>query len=450
MKKTLLFILTALSTGLYAQEHFSGISTSRRVGLLNATINPAELTNMKCDYEINLFNFSANVANNKVSFGDLVGGEDDFEDQIFSGSEPLNMKADVEILGPAFGFKLDKWAFGISTGAKIKAAVIDINTDFGRALTEGDAETIDFIDPLIDANYNQRLASVSWGEIGISAAREIYDSEEHSLSAGVTLKLLFPGSYANMSIGGLQGTLENDGNGDLVLTDASGNMTIAYSGSLAGDFTDSGNYSEFFAGGLNGFGTDIGVNYRWKDINDTTGNTYRLNAGLAVKNLGSMTLKDDNNVSNEYEIVEGQDINLSQFEDVTDLEEIEQILIENGYVTLDQSNKGFKIKMPAVFTAYADVRVLSRLFFTGFVQQKLNEDGKNDQITTQNIVSFIPRYSSRGFEAYIPLTYNEISDFTAGFGLRVGGFFLGSGSILSAALSDTKQADLYLGFRFGW
>ncbi len=450
MKKPLLFIFTVLSTGLYAQEHFSGISTSRRVGMLNTTINPAELVNMKGNYEINIFNFSAGVANNKLSFGDLTGSDEDFEDMIFEDGEPLNMKADIEILGPAFGMKTGKWAFGISSAAKVKAAVIDIDNNFGRALTNPDMEATDLVDPLINSPYNQRLASVSWGEIGLTAARTIYNTEEHELSAGVTLKLLFPGSYANMSVNKLRGELTNNAEGDLLLTDASGSMSFAYSGSLAGDFTDSGNYSEFFAGGLNGFGTDIGINYQWKTPNDTIGNGYRINAGLSVRNLGSMTLKDDNNESSRYTINEGETLNLNDLDDVSDLEEIEQILIESGFVTLDQTSKDFKIKMPAVLSAYVDARVLSRLYVTGFVQQKLNENDKDDQITTQNIVTFIPRYSSRGFEAYVPLSYNEISDFTAGFGFRVGGFFLGSGSLLSAAFSETKQADLYLGMRIGF
>lgn len=456
MKKPLLFIFTVLSTGLYAQEHFSGISTSRRVGMLNATLNPAELVNMKTDYEINLINFSVNVANNKATFGELTGGGDeDFEDIIFEEGDPLNMRADVEILGPSFAFKLDKWGFGISSAAKIRANIVDVDVALGRALTGDEADEVAIATSIIEAGYNQKVSATSWGEIGLSAAREIYESEEHKLSAGVTLKLLFPGSYVNMGAGNFSGRVTTEIDGDARLDDARANLNFAYSGSLGEDFGDSGNYSKFFAGGLNGFATDIGINYRWKDVADSTGVGYRLNAGLAVRNLGSMKFKDDNNESTDYELLvpdfDGQDgLDLTQFEDVENIEEIEDILLESGYVSIDQSNKDFKVKLPAVFSAYADVRLLSRLYFTGFVQQKINEDGDNNQIATQNIVTFIPRYSSRGFEAYVPLSHSEIAGFTAGFGFRVGGFFLGSGSILSAALGETNQADLYLGMRIGF
>lgn len=171
MKNTLLLTFGLLSTGVFAQEHFSGINTSRRIGLLNANINPAELTNLKNDYEVNIFNFSGNIANNKLTFGDLTGSDEDFEDMLFAGSEPVNMRADVEILGPAFGFKLEKWAFAISTGAKIKADVIDVNPALGRALTNG-VTSIAEVDDII-ANYNQKTSATTWGEIGFSVARDL-------------------------------------------------------------------------------------------------------------------------------------------------------------------------------------------------------------------------------------------------------------------------------------
>ena len=87
---------------------------------------------------------------------------------------------------------------------------------------------------------------------------------------------------------------------------------------------------------------------------------------------------------------------------------------------------------------------------TLFLQQKMNSDSANDQITSQNIFSVTPRVSLGFFEAYLPVGVNEISGTTAGLGFRLGGFFLGSNSILTAVTNDSKQADFYTGFRFGF
>lgn len=447
MRKIVLLAFSILSTATFAQEHFSGISTSRRVGLLNAKLNPAELVNMKSKYEVNVFNFSANVANNKMTFGDLVGGNDNFEEMLFAGSKPLNLRGDIEILGPAFGFKVDKWAFGIASSAKIRVSFVDINTTLGNAVTNGGIDNISEVYEVLSSE-NQRASGTSWGEIGLSIAREVYDSEEHRISAGATFKLLFPGTYANMGVSQFEGTIENNA-GDVTLTDASASVNFAYSGSLAGDFSDSDNFTEFFAGGLNGFSTDIGVNYQWKAVDSTK---YRINAGLAIRNLGSMTFKDDNNESTNYELsIQGnQSLDLNQFEDAESIQDIENILLTSGYLTMEQAGRDFKVKLPAVLSTYADVNIYGNWYATAYLQQRMNEDNDNDQIAVQNILSITPRFSTKYFEAFAPIADNEVSGFTAGIGFRLGGFFIGSGSILSAAIGDTNQADAYFGFRTGF
>ena len=83
------------------------------------------------------------------------------------------------------------------------------------------------------------------------------------------------------------------------------------------------------------------------------------------------------------------------------------------------------------------------------MNQKINDDSKNDFITTQNSYTLIPRFTTKWFETFVPLASNEISGFTSGIGFRVGGFFMGSNSVFSALANNGKQADLYLGIRFG-
>lgn len=444
MKKPLLFIVTLLCANTYAQEHFSGINTSRRTGILNASVNPAELANLKNEMEVNVFTFSANVSNNKITFGDLVGG-DDLGDLIFEGDEPVNLRADVEILGPSFAMKYNKWAFGIQTAAKIKTNLVDIDTNLGNAIVNASDDLL-IGQANIVTDYNQRASATAWGEIGFSAAREVFENETHKVAAGATLKLIFPGTYANMSADRFTGTIENVG--PLIgLTDTHTNVNLAYSGALGDSFTDSSNFSEFFAGGLNGFAADLGVNYQWKDENEG----YKINAGASVKNIGSMTFKDDNNVNKSYvvDIPDGQYLDLRQFEDVDNIDDVEAILFNSGYATLTESEKDFKIKQPTMLSLYADVKVYDKWYVTGFLQQNLSDASNNNRVGSQNVFTVTPRYSTSFFEAYAPFSHNEISGFTAGVGFRIGGFFIGSGSILSAAIGKTTQADAYMGFRFG-
>ena len=65
MKKALLLLLlVAISS--YSQDHYSGITTSKRVGILNIGLNPSELANLNNHFEIQLFSTSLNVSNNEL------------------------------------------------------------------------------------------------------------------------------------------------------------------------------------------------------------------------------------------------------------------------------------------------------------------------------------------------------------------------------------------------
>ena len=91
-----------------------------------------------------------------------------------------------------------------------------------------------------------------------------------------------------------------------------------------------------------------------------------------------------------------------------------------------------------------------KFYITGQLQQKLNDNNNNDQITAHNSFSIIPRINLGFFEAYIPFSNNEISGANTGVGFRLGGFYLGSGSVVSALINDSKQIDFNMGFRWAF
>lgn len=453
MKKQLLLCCSLLTLTAFSQEHFSGINISKRSGLLNATVNPAELVNMSRKFDVAVFNTSVNVSNNKIKFNDIMKGEN-LEEKIFTGSDPTSIRLDVLIQGPSVAMKYKKWAFAIASAGNIKANATDVDVNFGNAVTNsflGSAQ--------INSNYNQRMNAASWGEINLSAARNIFENDDHKFSGGVTLKLLFPGSYMNMGVDKLQGEVTNDiTTGDVYLYNATANVNFSYSGSLANSYNDNSNYTSLFAGGLNGIGADFGFNYQWKekvqvttDGGDKTVDEYKLNAGLSFRNMGSMTFKDDNNESANYQlnIPTTNPLNLADFENSESVRDIEQVLIDRGYLTKQSSNGDFRVKLPAVLNAYVDYKIHNKWYVSAYTQQKLSDDSQNDFTTIQNIITLTPRFAGKNYELYLPLSSNEVSGFTTGFGFRLGGFFLGSGSIVTAALNNSKQADIYMGFRFG-
>ena len=449
MKKIIICLFVLQILPMTAQEHFSGITTSKRVGILSGGINPSEFANLSSKIEINLFASSFNVSNNKVGFKDIINGNN-IENLIFAGNDPVNFSIDAQFAGPSVAIKALGWGFGISTKSFVKANIIDVDPNLGDAVTNNGISSI-LAQTIISNNYNQRLNTTAWGEIGFSAARQIFANKLHKLNGGITLKLLFPGAYANIGAGNFKGTITQQPNG-LFLSDAKASLNIAYSGSLSGNYNNVSDYTSNLFGSLNGMATDIGFDYQFLP----SGKNYRLKVGAAIKNMGSMTFKGNNNYATDYSLtipaatLLEPGFNLNKLDNAESIKDIEKILKDNNVITSTPQKNDFKVKLPTVLNLYADVNIVPKLNVTLFLQQKMNNNNANDQITSQNSFSVTPRINLGFFEAYIPVGFNEISGTTGGLGFRLGGFFLGSNSIITALTNDSKQADIYFGTRFGF
>src|SRR6476660_4271360 len=212
--------LLALST-VSAQQHFAGANTSSRGGLVNGMLNPAELANFTAKYDVIIFAPSVIASNNKIGFSELIGG-DQLEEKLFQGEETVNLRIDSEILGPGFAFSYNKWTFAFSTRANIRFDLVDVDPNIGDAIVNGGLNSL-VNSTTLNNDYNQRMSGTSWGEVGLSVAKNLYDDGTHRLGAGATLKILFPGSYANFGANNFSGTI-NYIAGDVELTDATANL----------------------------------------------------------------------------------------------------------------------------------------------------------------------------------------------------------------------------------
>lgn len=452
MKKRHLIAMAFVGLCAQAQEHYAGIGLSSRVGVLNTQFNPAELNNMSDKFDINLFGISANVSNNKLTVNDLVNN-DNLENVLFRGTDPVNLRADVQVSGFGMGIKFKRFALGLSTKIYGNMDIIDVDSRLGDAFVNAGINSI-FGTTTVSNNYNQRVNGTAWGEVAGTVAFSLINKEKHKFNVGFTGKLLLPGSFANMGMDKFTGTISRVG-GVAYLTNTQASVNFAYSGELANSFTQFDNYSKSAIGSVGGAGFDLGVNYQWRDKAPEdlkkNQNRYKLNLGMAIRNVGSMTFKDPNNKSTNYTLsIQGtQSLNLNQFENVESIQDIETILLNSGYLTKTTSNKDFKVSLPTTFVLYADVKVISKLFISGYLQQRVKSIDVNDQIATQNNFTITPHLNLGFFEFFLPFTQNEISGFNTGLGIRAGGFYLGSGSGITALMNNAKQADIYLGWRFG-
>ncbi len=446
-----------------AQQPFIGIQNGPRKGMASAIMNPAELSNLGKKVEVNFFSAQIGLSNNVLSFQDMLRADDLLDLVIERSNRPINLRTDLSLIGPSAGFKVGTWAFGIATQAYLKADVVDLDPTLGQALFG------DFNDPphmlyagaphlrinhsqmmassanTFTLNYpnNQRFTVGGWGELDLMAAKELLRMGNQSVSVGTNLRLIFPSLYANLGMSNIRGTLVED-DFSVRLTDAYGELNIAYSDPFLGDEFGFGS-SGFRLGGIGGVALDLGATYT---LEKEEGKSL-LNAGISLKNIGGMSFRDNSsNTTYSMNIPEGEYLRIDDFDG--DFENIEQELLATGYFNILRDPGRIRVNFPTMVNAYAEYSPINLFHVSLFIQHRLSDERSNNLITQQNMVVVTPRLVLGKFEIYSPWSHYQVAGINGGFGLQFGGFFVGSHSIITGLLADTRQVDVHLGLSWGF
>ena len=443
MKKTLLSVsICFITTLVYSQHSFIGIQNSPRKGMIHAAMNPAELNHLSRKVELNLFAVGATASNNILTFQDIIN-EEELLDLAFDRAEkPINISAEVHVLGPSFGFNVNKWSFGFLSQALVKGDVIDLDADLSSAFSDGSFRNNTY-EVQINSSTNQRVNVSGYAKFGLMAGREVWANEKNLITVGGSFNFFVPGVYVNMGLSNLQGTyIQNQDESSL--SNARGRLDISYPQELEDWDIEDHLLDRLSPNNISGFAMDLGVTHQLKK-----NGVAKLSSGLTIKNLGGLNL-GDGQVNNSYamDIPEGESFRLDLLDG--DLEEIESQLLNSGYFTKSSQSGATRANLPAMLAVYTDVRV-SRIFQVSiYGQHRLSNQRNNDQLTVQNVFSVTPRLTLGGFEIYSPWSNYEVSGLTGGAGIRLGGFFVGSQSVLTGFLSDTQQVDVHVGLSLGF
>ena len=447
---TIMKRILALSVGLFstffvqAQEQHIGLSTAPRGGVIAADLNPAELSNMRYKYEVGIIGLQVGAFNNSVNLNDLTSQKTDNErfDKVFASNNETDVRINVMVMQPAFAMKIkNKWGVGLNVQTHGSINTLNLNTDIGKALSIGFDENSDNID--ISTKSKMRLNAATWSEMNLSGSRIIFENWAHRFNGGLTVKFLFPGMYANVSVDQIKGQIGYDlAQQTTVLSGVDNSrINIAYSGSMI-------NNGPYAMGQFGGIGADIGFSYQLKD----TIGAYKVNAGMSIKNMGSMLYKSQSGEETfrTYELTT-QGVNPLDLESLSGgLDEIQQQLEDGGYITPIQKSFSQKVKLPTAFVVYADFQVVPKFNISVFTQQRVGDPDDNYIIPVQNVYAVTPRFTTKFFDAYSTWGSYEISGLTGGFGLRLGGFYLGSNSVITGLLANGKNIDLHMGARWAF
>lgn len=448
MKKTLLTVFILISSLTTKAQSYIGYFHDNYAGVQSVLFNPASIADSRFKTDINLFSVSGSVGNDLygVKLFDVYKDGYDFDSKAkalptFNNNAIVNF----DIMGPSFMFNIaPKHTLAVFTRARTLTNLKNFNGNLIDQVKEGLDESESF-------NLNggsPNGASNSWGELGISYAAVLYQNNQHFLKGGLTAKYLQGGINGYIQGKNIDVTyLADEINPENGLLTTKGELTIGASQ----DFEENEDYE--FDANSSGFGFDLGLVYEWRpdydkyDLNNAKPvdnnfrdlNKYKLRFGLSVTDIGSINYK--NARRDTYNI----DGNVTQ-EMIDDMDNIYDFLNEN--YNLISSSKGVKANLPTTLHADVDWNMYNKFYLNLNGDISMVNNTKLNGTSIADRVSLTPRYESRWFSFYVPVTWMEYSGTQVGSGLRVGAFFIGSGSVVTNLVSkESKAVDFHLGFK---
>jgi outer membrane protein OmpA-like peptidoglycan-associated protein len=448
MKKTFLILLFLISSLTIKAQSYTGYFHDNYAGVQSVLFNPASIADSRFKTDINLFSVSGTVGNDLygVKLFDVFKNGYDFDrESKMTPSNANNGRVNFDVMGPSFMFNIaPKHTLAVFTRARSITNLRDINGNLIDQVKDGLDESSDFN---LNAG-NAKGASNTWGELGISYAAVLYQHNQHFLKGGLTAKYLQGGVNGYIQGKDVHLTfVENTVNPQNSVLATSGEITIGASQ----DFEANEDYK--FDAKSRGFGFDLGLVYEWRpnyadyDLNNAKPadnnfrdlNKYKVRFGLSVTDIGSIDYKNAKQDTYNLNGVVTQQM-------IDDADNLYDFL--NQHYTKTSTSKGAKTNLPTALHADVDWNMYKKFYLNlnGDINMvsanKLNAYGIADR------VSLTPRYESRWFSFYVPMTWMEYSGMQVGSGIRLGAFFVGSGSVLSNVVSkDSKGADFHVGMK---
>jgi hypothetical protein len=453
MKKMILSLLLLCFFSCAFTQDFAGFRSGNYTGVQGVFFNPANIADNRYRLDINLFSLSTYVGNNQASFklSTVSKTFDDVGDPLFGDKPgPSSALVHVDFHGPSVLFNAGKTTMAITTRGRAMANVMDMDGKLVKQLTD-DINNNAQLPYTVASDADMRLVANSWTEIGVSAARVISEKGSHFFKAGISVKYLGGIGNAYMNLSRIHGTLNEDLINGVYLGNATGTVTAGFGGMNisnleAADFTKMHNW---------GLGTDLGLVYEFRpayqpDSNAYKGKTaYTLRLGLALLDLGSIKYTRDLQRSGSYQVdITGTERFYSSELSGKEIDEYNSVFLSRPqyFSPVNGQNAGtYTVALPGTIQLDADYHLKKGFFANLAAQIPLTGDKMyNGRYYTS--ITLTPRYEGRAFGFYLPVNYNSLTKMNAGISLRMGPSFIGSGSIISALIGGSKQADFHFGF----
>jgi outer membrane protein OmpA-like peptidoglycan-associated protein len=438
---------------------FPGYSTGNYAGV-NATFsNPARIADSRYRWDFNLSSVNVGIGSSTGSYklggiSDLFG--DSLGAKLFPGNAKANANMNLDIIGPSILFNINK-KNSIALTSRMRAVGTVQNADevFGRVVLRSSNTVPNPYNSTGDLSY---MNLNSWKEYGLSYGRVLSDKGKNFFSFGLTVKYLSGTGNIYLQGNNYNLTLRQDAlNGNYIDAGSNGTVTVG----VGGINLDNASLNDLLKSNGTGIGGDIGFEYQWrpqieKYKMDTRriNNQYKLKFGVALLDIGKIKYTKDATKSGSYafQVAAGDKFRLDQFGGLHPTDYKQQIFeanIPEYFTRLDNGTGTYKVGLPMNLQLYTDLNVKGGLFLNLTGQIALTKKTSAFDPMAYSGVTLTPRFENKTFALFVPLNYNNLTNFNAGLSLKAGPIFFGSGTLLSALASNSKQIDAHFGVRFG-
>lgn len=434
MRKFILPLFLLLAQ-LSISQSFLGYHSDNYNGLHGAIYNPGAISDSRTKIDINIFSSSTLIATDYThltlnNLTNILGdnGLDEIERFPSNNNEIL---MNIDLLGPSFMFSLNEQSsIGLITRVRIASNFNNVNGELFEGIYDGFPE-----DNFNFQQENLDYTTHAWGEIGVTYGRVLLKNSNNLLKAGVALKYLIGGGAVQGSSNSLNGNYDLNTN----------QVTLSGDFSQAISFSDDQDSEDYFSELSPGFGTDIGFVYEYRTDNSLAAsnnnnprafNQYKLKIGLSILDLGSINYKDAE--ITDYTV--NADVNAQDLED-----DFIETLENNG--TQTTRNESVKISLPTSLQLNIDYNLHKKFYLNLDVNQSLVSKDAFFNNNRLNLITLTPRYESRIFAAYLPISSSSLGKTAIGAGIRLGPLVLGSGTLFSNLSKKSNVANIYAGFK---
>lgn len=435
MKRTLLLFCFFGSFFYANSQSYFGFRDDNYAGIQSALFNPSVVVDSKYRADITFGSASATGQNDLygVNFAQVLDGGYDLQTDASKNIKSNNRgNFNVDILGPSVMINIAPY-HGVALFSRVRSItnLVDVNGE----LVDQVSQDIDGSKSFLITGGNSNAVTNSWAEIGATYGTVLLDRDEHFIKAGITFKYLMAGVNGYINGNDLSVAFnKNDANPALSEYYSTGTLRT----SASYDY-ENGKDPEFDATSA-GIGVDLGFTYEYRtNCHTCIGNRYKLKAAASVTDIGKLNYK--NAIENTYNL-NGR---VTQ-DDIDNADDIFEFFDAN--YTKTATRKGMKANLPTALHTNFDWNIDNKFYLNLSGDFGLIDAKKINATAISNSVTFTPRYETRQFSFYLPVTWMEYSGTQVGTGFRAGPLFVGSGSLVSNLFSNTSKAiNLYVGLK---